>query len=69
MLDADGDDVGADLPNASSTDGYGFKTDVRKPGSINKTTASVKSAIRVAFERAGGVDYLVEVAKADPRIG
>jgi hypothetical protein len=33
----------------------------------NKLTANVKAAITAAFADAGGVDYLVKVAKTDPR--
>lgn len=39
----------------------------RKKGVPNKTTQAIKDAITEAFERAGGVDYLVGLAKADPR--
>ena len=39
----------------------------RKKGSLNKTTKTVKDAITEAFERAGGADYLVKLAKDDPR--
>jgi len=33
-----------------------------------KLTLDVKEAIATAFEKAGGVDYLVQVAKDDPRV-
>lgn len=39
----------------------------RKKGTPNKATAAVKEAIIEAFERSGGVDYLVTIAKDDPR--
>ena len=39
----------------------------RPKGVLNKTTASVKKAIEEAFDRAGGVEYLVKVAHKDPR--
>lgn len=39
----------------------------RPPGVKNKLTTSVKEAILEAFNRAGGADYLVGVAKDDPR--
>lgn len=37
----------------------------RRKGSLNKTTRSIKEAILEAFERAGGVEYLVKVANSD----
>ncbi len=39
-----------------------------KPGSPNKITADVKNAIVEAFDKAGGVAYLVEVAKTNPQV-
>jgi hypothetical protein len=39
----------------------------RKKGVPNKLTAEVKAAIIAAFADAGGKDYLVMVAKTDPR--
>ena len=39
----------------------------RPKGTPNKVTAAVKDAILHAFDKAGGEDYLVEVAKDDPR--
>ena len=39
----------------------------RKNGVPNKLTANVKAAIMAAFADAGGKDYLVKVAKTDPR--
>jgi hypothetical protein len=39
----------------------------RKPGSQNKATMAVKDALLQAFDEVGGVDYLVQVAKSDPR--
>lgn len=39
----------------------------RPKGSANKATAEIKAAIVEAFEKAGGVDYLVKVASDDPR--
>ena len=39
----------------------------RKKGVPNKLTANVKAAIMAAFADAGGKDYLVKVAKTDPR--
>lgn len=38
----------------------------RPKGSVNKTTAEVKTMIRQALEDAGGVAYLVECAR-DPK--
>ncbi|MGV2975671.1 hypothetical protein AB1P65_09460 [Roseibium alexandrii] len=52
------------------------KNSVRKPpaagkgrpkGAKNKTTANIKAAIEQAFDKAGGVDYLVKLAATDPR--
>lgn len=43
------------------------KTGGRKKGTPNKTTVKVKQAIIQAFDKAGGVDYLVRVAQDDPR--
>jgi hypothetical protein len=39
----------------------------RPKGVPNKTTLEIKTAIIEAFEKAGGVDYLVALAKDDPR--
>ena len=39
----------------------------RKKGVPNKTTQAIKDAIVQAFDRAGGADYLVQLAKDDPR--
>ena len=39
----------------------------RPKGVPNKLNASVKEAIVEAFNRAGGVDYLIQVAKDDPK--
>lgn len=39
----------------------------RKKGSINKVTADMREMMYEAFERAGGVEYLVRQAKDNPR--
>lgn len=39
----------------------------RPPGAPNKITKQIKEAIAEAFERAGGVDYLVKLAAEDPK--
>ena len=39
----------------------------RPKGVLNKTTQGVKRAIEEAFDKAGGVEYLVKVANKDPR--
>jgi hypothetical protein len=39
----------------------------RKRGVLNKLTADVKAAIQAAFDEAGGKEYLVKLAKEDPR--
>jgi len=43
------------------------KTGGRKRGTPNRVTSAVKDAILRAFEKVGGEDYLVTVAKSDPR--
>ena len=40
----------------------------RKKGSTNKTTTEVKEAILQAFDKLGGVEYLVEVGKDNPQV-
>lgn len=40
----------------------------RKKGSPNKLTADVKQAIYAAFDKVGGVQYLVDVAKTNPQV-
>jgi hypothetical protein len=39
----------------------------RKSGSQNVATKAVKAALLQAFDKVGGVDYLVEIARSDPR--
>ena len=39
----------------------------RKPGVPNKITADLKTALKDSFGLVGGVKYLVELAKNDPR--
>ncbi|RWO34747.1 MAG: hypothetical protein EOS10_00135 [Mesorhizobium sp.] len=39
----------------------------RPKGVPNKTTQAIKDAVQEAFEKAGGVNYLVQLAKDDPR--
>lgn len=39
----------------------------RPPGRQNKLTVNVKKAIYEAFEMAGGAEYLLKVAKEDPK--
>lgn len=46
----------------------GQKTGGRRKGTPNKVTAQVKEAIEAAFTRAGGVEYLVGVAKEQPQV-
>jgi len=45
----------------------GKKTGGRVAGTPNKATKAVKDAVIEAFELAGGVGYLVQVAKDDPK--
>jgi hypothetical protein len=47
--------------------GVGNRGKGRKKGSLNKTTAALKDAILNAFAKVNGEDYLVMVAKSDPR--
>jgi hypothetical protein len=42
------------------------KSGGRQKGSQNKTTALVKDMVIKALDKAGGVDYLVEVSKDNP---
>jgi hypothetical protein len=39
----------------------------RKKGTPNKLTKDVKTALLNAFSKAGGEDYLLTVAKTDPK--
>lgn len=39
----------------------------RQKGTPNQVTAAVKDALQIAFSEVGGVDYLVGVARDDPR--
>lgn len=40
----------------------------RPKGASNKITREIKEAIIEAFDKAGGVDYLVGVAKSNPQV-
>ncbi len=44
------------------------KTGGRQKGTPKKITAALKEAIEVAFDEVGGKDYLVEVARSDPKV-
>ena len=39
----------------------------RQKGTPNKATREMKEIVREAFDRAGGADYLVTIAKSDPK--
>lgn len=39
----------------------------RPKGSANKLTKDIRQAIAEAFDKAGGVDYLVKIAKTQPQ--
>ncbi len=39
----------------------------RAKGTPNKVNQSIREAIQMAFEQAGGVDYLVRLAQEDPK--
>ena len=43
------------------------KTGGRQKGTPNKFTGDAKAAIAAAFDEVGGKDYLVALAKSDPR--
>ena len=43
------------------------KSGGRVKGTPNKTTVMVKTAILKAFDKLGGVEYLIEVGKAEPK--
>lgn len=40
----------------------------RPKGAANKITKDIREAISEAFEKAGGVDYLVGIAKTNPQV-
>ena len=40
----------------------------RQKGTPNKVTQSLRDAVQIAFDRVGGVDYLVRLAEEDPKI-
>lgn len=44
----------------------GRKTGGRRPGSLNKVTASVKQALEEAFDRMGGIEVLTQWAQENP---
>jgi hypothetical protein len=46
---------------------HGAKFGGRKKGTPNKLTRDIKEAILNAFEKVGGEDYLVILAKEDPK--
>jgi hypothetical protein len=46
----------------------GKKTGGRRPGSINRTTASVKAALVAAFDELGGVEALVKWGRKNPNL-
>ena len=43
------------------------KTGGRQKGTPNRVTSAVRDAILAAFQKVGGEDYLVKVAREDPR--
>ena len=43
------------------------KSGGRQKGSLNKIKLQVKEAIAEAFDEAGGKEYLLKIAKEDPR--
>lgn len=40
----------------------------RPKGASNKITRDIREAITEAFERAGGVDYLVKLSQTNPQV-
>ena len=56
------------VPNRDSGGRFEKGRPIGRPrGSQNKATKAVKAALLQAFDEVGGVDYLVEVARSDPR--
>src|SRR4051812_11758897 len=45
----------------------GYKTGGRTKGTPNKLGITIKDAVLSSFEELGGHDYLMEIAKKDPR--
>ena len=39
----------------------------RPPGAVNRTTAALKEALLEAFDRGGGVDWLLALMKDEPK--
>lgn len=46
----------------------GKKTGGRQAGTPNKVTADIRSAVQQAFDEAGGVNYLKDIAKSHPQV-
>ena len=40
----------------------------RRPGTPNRVTAVVREAVLAAFDEVGGKDYLVQVARDEPKV-
>ncbi len=40
----------------------------RRPGTPNRVTAVVREAVLAAFDEVGGKDYLVQVARNEPKV-
>lgn len=55
------------FPNKQTAENLRGPGPGRPKGSVNKTTLEIKTAIVEAFQKAGGVDYLVKLASDDPR--
>jgi len=51
------------MPNADGT-----KSGGRIKGTPNKNTRRFKEAVEEAFERAGGVEYLVQLSQSEPKV-
>lgn len=39
----------------------------RQKGTPNKVTQSLREAVQIAFDRVGGVEYLIRLAQDDPK--
>jgi len=39
----------------------------RKKGTLNKITCNMRDSMYEAFDKAGGVEYLVDLAESDPK--
>ena len=52
---------------AKASVGKGKPGPGRPPGAKNKITRDMREIVREAFEKSGGVDYLVDQSRANPK--